>query len=104
MTDRERNELIACATNKTMTVRIGGRSRYRTLYRLVKRGYLVPLKEKDNPAFNPASLAALDDNTTLTLTDKGKAWILALNPADFERITWFPRVQDVTDAQKRLRA
>jgi len=104
MTDRERNELIACATNKTMTVRIGGRSRYRRLYRLVKRGYLVPLKEKDNPAFDPASLAALDDNTTLTLTEKGRAYILALNPADFEAVAWFPRAEDVRDAQRRIGA
>jgi len=103
MTDQECFELIACATNKTMTVRIGGRSRYRTLYHLVKRGYLVPLKEKENPAFNPALLAGLDDNTTLILTDKAKMWILALDPADFKTITWFPRSKDVRDAQKRLR-
>jgi len=106
MSEQEIVELISCAINATMTcrIRITGRARYRTLYGLVKQGYLIPLKERDNPAFDPNPLAGLNANTTLTLTEKGKAWILALNPADFERITWFPRVQDVTDAQKRLGA
>jgi hypothetical protein len=103
MKDQETFELINIATNPTMTLRIG-RSRYRVLFGLVKQGYLLPLEEKDNPAFNPALLAGLNDNTTLTLTDKAKAWILALDPADFETNTWFPRPQDVIDAQKRLGA
>ena len=104
MTGQERDELIRCAINKTQTVRFAGRRRYRVLFDLVGQGYLVPLRDKNNPAFNPALLAGLNDNTTLTLTDKAKAWILALDPADFETITWFPRAEDVRDAQKRLGA
>jgi len=102
LTKEERDELLGCALNKTRTVRIVGLSRYRTLYGLVKQGFLIPLKEKNNPAFDPALLTGLNDDTTLILTDKAKAWILALNPADFETNTWFPRPQDVIDAQKRL--
>jgi len=102
MTDQERDELIRCAINKTQTVRFAGRSRYRTLFGLVGQGYLVPLRDKNNPAFNPALLAGLNDNTTLTLTDKGKAYVLALHPADFEAITSFPRAEDVRNAQRRL--
>ena len=102
MNEQECFELISCASSQTQRLRIG-RSRHRVLFGLVKRGYLIPLKEKDNPAFDPGLLAGLEDNTTLILTDKAKAWILALNPDDFKLISWFPRPQDVRTAQERLK-
>ena len=102
MTDQECFELINCATSATQRLYVN-RRRWRLLLALVRQGYLVPLKERDNPAYDPSLLSALEDGTMLVLTDKAKAYILALNPADFEAITWFSRSQDVISAQKRLR-
>jgi hypothetical protein len=101
MDDAQISELLSCALHLTMSLRVG-RSRHRAQLALVRAGLLVPAAELENPSFNPALVAALPDNTILVLTDKGKAYIRALNPDDFADREWWPRRQDVIDAQKRL--
>ena len=103
MDKQAEHELIRCAGHKTLTVRPASYRRERVLLHLIRDGYMIPRQRVNDPDFNPALLAGLAPGTSVTLTDKGRAWILALNPADFADVDWWPLPGDIRHAQEAVR-
>jgi hypothetical protein len=71
--------------------------------RLVKGGYLIPIKERDNPEFNPRYFN-LNDNISYTITEKGLDWLLTLSPDDFQHQFMFPKPHDIRNWQTEINA
>jgi hypothetical protein len=97
-------ELIRCAHNMTMTIRPDSQRHERIARFLMLEGYLIPKASQREPDFMPDSLSSVYGRT-LTLTDKGKACILALSPEEFDNLgQLWPRAVDVRQAQERISA
>ncbi len=103
MNPNERDELIRCGLNQTYTVRPSNRQRCQVIQGLVRQGYMIPISEAHNLEYEPRPFYMLPKNTTVTLTGKGRAWLLALDPADFEGVAWWPLPSDIRHLQKRIR-
>ena len=96
------HELIRCAQNDTMTIRPESQRRERVVLALVREGYLIPKSKVDDTDFKPALLSSVHGQL-LTLTKMGKAYVLALNPADFATVQFWPLPSDIEDAQYNIR-
>jgi hypothetical protein len=103
MEPNERDELIQCGLNQTYTLRPSNRWRCRVIQRLIRQGYMIPLSQAHNPEYQPRPFYILPENTTVTLTNKGRDWLLALDPADFEGVAWWPLPSDIRHLQDRIR-
>ena len=101
MSPEEQNQLLQCSLNNTGQLRVRGPGQRNLLIGLVRQGYLIPLDKRDVPDWM-LTFAVLADNATLVLTEQGKAWIRALDPADFEGERWFPLPRDIREAQHRI--
>ena len=103
MEPNERDELIRCGLNQTYTLRPWNRQRCQVIQGLVRQDYMIPLSEARNPEYEPRPFYTLPKNRTVTLTSKGRDWLLALDPADFEGVAWWPLPSDIRRLQARIR-
>jgi hypothetical protein len=103
MEPNERNELIRCGLNQTYTLRPWNRQRCQIIQGLVRRGYMIPLIEAHTPDFEAGPFYTLPKNTTVTLTSRGRDWLLALDAADFEGVAWWPLPAATRRLQERIR-
>ena len=101
LTDQnEVHEMYKLASNKHLTVRpvYFGSRRWQACLRLVKKGYLVPKKlVKD---FDPNNYRK--EPETLTLTAKGRDWLLACEPKSFEGQMFWPLPRDVIEWKQAI--
>lgn len=100
-----KSELYTLMTTKHWQLRpwYANSGRAKACARLVKAGYMIPLKEKNNPDFKPEHFYP-NDGISYTITEKGLDWILSLNPDDFQHQFMFPKPGDIRKYQAEIRA
>ena len=94
MDKEHERELIRCAQNKRMTIRPETQRREQIAHALMQAGYLIPKARQHDPNFKPEELSSVY-NLTLTLTDKGKEYLLALSSEDFQLGQLWPSADDI---------
>lgn len=89
-------ELIRCALNRGQRTLAHNGRRRKVLQQLVIDGLMTSGREVHFGFY-------LARGESVTLTDVGRAAILALDPAAFAGEHWYPLPQDVRSAQERVR-
>jgi hypothetical protein len=103
LTEDERDQLILCAIHPSMIVKPVHGIREPALRALVRNGYLQTVAPADT-FYVRGKFAGIAENAVLKLTAKGREYILALKPEDFQKETWFPLPKDIKDARNRVAA
>jgi hypothetical protein len=103
--DAMKSELYSIMITKHLQLRpwYANSGRAKACARLVKIGFFIPVKEKNNPDFIPEKFYP-NDNISYTITEKGLDWILALNPDDFQHQFMFPKPHDVLKWHERIKS
>ncbi len=99
MAVEELHELIRCALNKTMRVYPASFRREWILLGLIQAGYMIPVAGIGDPNFHPDSVGTLPEQEPITFTNRGRDYVLTLNPADFESGKAWPSPDDIRMAQ-----
>lgn len=100
----EIHELLRCALNRLMVIKPVIRSRSDAAALLIAKGYMqAKPTDVSNLQHYPTSKPTLKPHAKVWLTEKGRAAILALSPADFQDNRFWPLPRDVQTAQARVR-
>lgn len=101
---RHYDEMVNIARNRTHVLRSNSYYRGMSITRLINCGFLIPKSDIGNPTYRPDLLSHVGYNKTVVLTDKGKDWIMNLDPDSYDPVYWFSvSPEDVRGWQNRLR-
>ncbi len=103
MPAEELHELIRCALNKTMRVYPASLRREWILLGLIQAGYMIPVVRIGDPNFHPDSVSTLPEHEPITFTNRGRDYVLTLNPADFASVKSWPLPNDIRMAQTAIK-
>lgn len=88
--------LVYCSLNETIRVKSSDWRLQRRLKGLNDEGYIVAITTKTSPKKQVSHI-------TVTITDKGRDYILALDPVDFPVAEWGTFPNDLREAQEHLK-
>jgi hypothetical protein len=103
MAAEELHELIRCALNKTMRVYPASLHRELVLLGLIQAGYMIPIVRIGDRNFHPDSVGTLPEHDPITFTNRGRDYVLTLNPVDFEDVKSWPLADDIRLAQTLIK-
>lgn len=99
----QENYLIHMASNRTQSTYPQTKRDREKAAHLLCTGYIhAPIAKIECGEFYPRLLPYIAYKTKFQLTDKGKQYLLSLNPENFANNDWWPLPIDIINIQKRL--